>query len=151
MRALVAIDGSESALHALHRTRAIFADATLVLVCVVAPLVDPNEGAGGFAGPTMTPEEAERDHTAQVVAADATLAEAARSLGPEPLDQRVVVGSPADAIAALAAELAVDVVVIGSPGHSLLERAFTGSAGHSILHAAPTSVLIVPAPAARSV
>jgi nucleotide-binding universal stress UspA family protein len=147
VRALVAIDGTESSFHAAARARTLLpAGTTIVLATVVPPQIDPNEGAGGFAGPVMTEEEAEREHTGQIVAADAALAEAARAIGPEPLEQHVVEGSPHEALAELATQLGVDLIVLGSHAHGLLERAFLGSEEDAILRASPASVLMIPPP-----
>ena len=147
MRALVGIDGSQSAVHAARRARELLPDGTsLVLVTVTPPPIDPNEGAGGFAGPTMTPEEAEHDYAGSVVVADAMLAETARQLGAEPFDQRVVSGVPAEALCALARELGVDVVVVGSHEKRRLERAVLGSTSRAIVRSSPVSVLIIPPP-----
>lgn len=147
MRALVAIDGFDSGLHAAQQARALLpSGTTLILAAVVAPPIDPNEGAGGFAGPTITPQDAERQHAGDVVAADAALAEVARALGPEPIEQRVVVGTPADALAALAAEQQIDLLVVGAHGHGIVSRALHVATDDSILRASPVSVMLVPPP-----
>jgi nucleotide-binding universal stress UspA family protein len=52
--------------------------------------------------------------------------------------------SPADAVAAVAAETNADAIVCGTRGHSALTGAILGSVAQRLLHVAPCAVIAVP-------
>jgi nucleotide-binding universal stress UspA family protein len=56
------------------------------------------------------------------------------------------IGRAADRIARVAADEAVDLIVVGSHRRGLLERAMVGSVSGGVLHCAQMSVVCVPAP-----
>ena len=145
MRVVVATDGSEPSIEAARRAAALWPadDVEFVVVSVILPLDDPNAAAGGFAGPTQTLEEARDEHRADVVEADATLAETAQAIGARPIEQRLVEGDPAIRVVELAEELAADVVVVGSHGKGLAKRLLLGSTSEQIVREAPCPVLVV--------
>ena len=144
MRVLIATDGSEVAIDAARQAPALLAaDATFALVTAVAPIADPEEDAGGFEGPVITPEEAADDHRSQVVNADGSLAVTATALGPAPIEQLVVEGGAGEAICALAAESGFDLIVVGSHGRGFIARAVLGSVSSYIVSNAPCPVLVV--------
>jgi nucleotide-binding universal stress UspA family protein len=58
-------------------------------------------------------------------------------------DLRVVAGSPAAAIAAVAEELSAELVVVGAHGRTGLPRLLLGSVAEKVIRAAPCSVLAV--------
>lgn len=74
----------------------------------VATIADPEEDAGGFEGPVITPEEAADHHRSKAVNADGSLVVTATALGPAPIEQLVVEGGAGEAICALAAESGFD-------------------------------------------
>jgi nucleotide-binding universal stress UspA family protein len=144
MRALVATDGSDASLEAARQAPAVLdADVTYLLVTVVPPPIDPNEGTGGFGGPVVTGQEAADAHRSDVVAADGALAATARAFGPVPLEQHVIEGSPGEAICAFARERDVDVIVVGAQGKGLVARAVLGSVSTHVVGHAPCPVLVV--------
>jgi len=69
-----------------------------------------------------------------------------------PLERRLVVGEPAEAIVQVAAETDSDLIVMGTHGRSGLARLLTGSVAESVLRKATCPVLTVkvPVPAAQS-
>jgi nucleotide-binding universal stress UspA family protein len=119
-------------------------DATFVLVCVIPPRAAPEDDAGGFEGPLLSPEEAEDLNREAVVDANAALAATAAVLGPVAVEQRVEEGSAADAICSVAHDLGVDLIVVGSHGKSALKEAFLGSVSRHVLHHCHRPVLVVP-------
>ena len=147
MRVLIATDGSDLAIHAASEAPALLAaDATFVVATVIAPTANPDDDAGGFEGPVITPEDAADDHRSDVVDADAVLALTAAALGPVPIEQLIVEGdtdSAGKAICARAAESAFDLIVVGSHGRGLIARAFMGSVSSYIVSHAPCPVLVV--------
>ena len=62
MNIVVATDGSESAIDAARRSLDLLRPgAHVVLVTVIPEYEDPQSDAGGFEGPVITEEEAEKD------------------------------------------------------------------------------------------
>jgi nucleotide-binding universal stress UspA family protein len=147
MRVLVATDGSDLAIHAARRAPALVAaDATFVVATVIEPTADPDEDAGGFEGPVITPEEAATEHRSNVVDADGALTLTAAALGAAPVEKRIIEGDAAEAgraICAHAAESGFDLIVVGSHGRGLIARAFLGSVSSYIVSHAPCPVLVV--------
>lgn len=144
MRVLIATDGSELAISAARQAPGLVAPgSTFVLVTAVAPTDDPEEDAGGFEGPLITPEEAADEHRSKVVEADAELARTAAALGSVPVEQLVVEGTPGEAICSLAAESKFDLIVVGSHGRGFLARVFLGSVSTYIVNHAPCPVLVI--------
>lgn len=145
MRALLATDGSEASADAIRAGRELLPDGTAWhLVTVIPPMVDPNEDTTGFAGPLIGPEEASTEHVEDVITGDGRLAAAARTLGPEPVDQWVLEGKPGEEICALAAAMPADVVVVGARGGNAVSRALLGSVSSYVVEHAPCAVLVVP-------
>lgn len=58
-------------------------------------------------------------------------------------DETVRTGTPRDELAKLAAELGADLLVVGTHGGGLIERALLGSVAEGVVEAAPCSVLVV--------
>jgi nucleotide-binding universal stress UspA family protein len=144
MRALIATDGSEFSITAARRAQQLLSsDLTLALVAVVPPRMDPNQDATGFAAPVISDVEAEDQHTGQVVEGHGSLAATARALGPDPIEQYLVEGSPGHAICDLAEELGVSVVVVGSHGKGFLAKTVLGSVSSHVVRHAPCPVLVV--------
>lgn len=145
MDVVIATDGSDvSGVAARVGSRLVPPDATFHLVTVVPPRIDPMETTTGFAGATISDEEADQRFTAGVVDGDAILAETARGLGPRPFHQRVLAGElPADEICRFAAALGADLVVVGSSGHGLTEL-LLGSVSSRVVEQSTSPVLVVP-------
>jgi nucleotide-binding universal stress UspA family protein len=59
-------------------------------------------------------------------------------------ERRVVLGLPADSLAALADEEAAELIVVGSRGRGAFRAALLGSLSTSLLGIAPCPVLVVP-------
>jgi nucleotide-binding universal stress UspA family protein len=147
LRVLVATDGSEASLEAAREAARLFGDgADLVLVTVVDAIEDPMADAGGFEGPVIDQNEAERHHREEVVAAEAALAATARAIGPEPLPQEIVEHgneSVGERICRLAEESGADIVVMGSHGHRAIVEVLLGSVSTYVVHHSPCPVLVV--------
>jgi nucleotide-binding universal stress UspA family protein len=143
VRVLVATDGSPLAIEAALGGAAVLRarEVTWVLATVVEPFHDPNEDATGFAGPLMSPEEAENEHTEAVVTGHGALAATARAIGPVPMQLVVAEGAPGKAICELAAEEGVDLIVIGASTH---QGHLLGSTTQDVVEHAPCPVLVVP-------
>ena len=148
-RVLVATDGSDASLAAARRAAALFPDGDFLLVTVIDELEDPMADAGGFEGPVMDEKEAEEDHRAEVVEAQAALAATAHGFGSRPIRQRVVEhrGEGRGAkLCATAADEHADLLVVGSHGHAVLADALLGSISNYVVHHSTVPVLVVPPP-----
>ena len=140
---LVATDGSELALKAAafagEVARALGARVSVLLVQTDELVVS---GAWG-AGSAMTVDQVRADLEQQ--AKEKELPETVKALGK--LEHEVetvsVWGHPATAITRFAKEQAVDLIVIGSHGHSGLREALLGSVSHAVANHAPCPVTIV--------
>lgn len=63
------------------------------------------------------------------------------------VESLIIQGEPAHQIAAAAADLHADLIVIGTHGRGRLERLLLGSVAEKVLRGAPVAVLSVPLPA----
>ena len=132
MKMLIAYDGSDGAKRALDLAASLAKHDDVVSVVSVAegiPLF-------GYASALPSPEQ-EEDRQGQLV-------EAARVLTAHGIASSLVrrSGDPATAILELAAELDVDLVVLGTRGRSSVERWLIGSVSSKVLHHAHCSVLV---------
>src|SRR6185369_16416654 len=59
------------------------------------------------------------------------------------IDQRIVLGRPADAILSTADEIRADLIVLGSRGHGRIRAMLLGSVSAEVADQAPQSVLVV--------
>ena len=134
---------------AARAAAATFPDGDFLLVTVIDELEDPMADAGGFEGPVMDEKEAEEDHRAEVVEAQAALAATAHGFGTRPMRQRVVEhrGEGRGAkLCATAADEDADLLVVGSHGHGVLADALLGSISNYVVHHSTVPVLVVPPP-----
>ena len=101
---------------------------------------------GGVAGGIAVADEAEK----QEAAARRLLAQVARDAGLTAAEQKVAIGSPAEALADLADEEEAELIVVGSRGRGAFKAAFLGSVSNSLVGIARCPVLIVPPGAAKA-
>ena len=145
MNILVATDGSEAALDAARRSIDLLRPgAHVVLVTVVPEYEDPQDDAGGFEGPVISEEEAEKDWKEATAAGQAALDRTASVLGTE-VEVRLVpdhegAGAVIDRVAS---ETSADVLVIGSSSKGWLSRLFGGSVSDYVAHHAPCPVMLM--------
>jgi nucleotide-binding universal stress UspA family protein len=144
MRALIATDGSDIAVHAARQGFEVLrAPAEVTLLCVLTFV--PGDEAGGFEGPVATPEEIEQEWAQARADADAALERTASALtGPAEVARRTEVGDAGAAIVSVAEEIGADVIVVGSHGRGLLGRiVHLGSVSDHVVRHAPCPVLVV--------
>ena len=145
MNILVATDGSESAIDAARRSLDLLRPgAHVVLVTVVPEYEDPQNDAGGFEGPVISKEEAEKDWKKATAEGQAALDRTAAVLGPD-VEVRL---SPDDestgaAVVRVAHEMNADVLVVGSSGKNWLSRHIGGSVSDYVAHHAPCPVMLI--------
>jgi len=147
-KALIATDGSDYALKAAVRAKAVLHPAVeYTLLTVVPPPVMP-VGApvtGIEAAPIATPETTEELTEAYKEEAQHSLERTAQALGGV-AQRRVEYGDPAAEICRLAEDEGFDVIVVGSHGSGFMKRVLLGSVSQHLLHHAPCPVLVVRAP-----
>ncbi len=152
MQVMVATDGTDAAIDAARQAIGLLRpDARITLVTVVVDREDPEQDAGGFEGPLLTPEQADRDYAEHLSAGQealertqAALERTAAALG----DHVEVLLIPSDEEAGLALihhaeQHHPDLLVIGAGGKGVLRRLFTGSVSDHVVHKAPCPVLVV--------
>lgn len=137
-RVLVAIDGSDPAMHAARLGVDVAArfGAKVTLAYVVPRLLLPPDVYG------LTLEEVEREQGGH---AQEVLRKAFVSLsgsGVE-VETQVLHGPPAEALAEAAAAPDVDLLVVGSRGQGAVKRVLMGSVSDRIVHICPKPVLVV--------
>ena len=147
---LIAYDGSLAARGAIARAAALFPGRSAVVATVwessLAALVPDPGGLGGPTVPIDVEATAEVDELMRRRAAGlaAEGAERAREAG---LDARPVSiedgGNVAETLAEIADAHGVDVVVVGSRGHSGIKARLLGSTSESVLHHCRRPVLVV--------
>jgi nucleotide-binding universal stress UspA family protein len=145
-RVLVATDGSGAAIAAARAATRLFPGAEFVLATVMSGLGPAEElayGAGGIAGPVLTPEQAEDLAREREAAAMTALTETAGAMGIAGARQDVLAGPAGDALCDFAAEIDADVAVVGSHGHGALARLVLGSVSQHVVRHAPCPVLVV--------
>ena len=140
MKVLVAIDGSECALHALQyiiEHRAFFsANPELVLVNVHLPLPSVRSKA------VLGSEVIERYYADE---AEAALAPARAMLAEKPCHsiERSLIGQPSALIIATAQQEGCDLIVMGTQGRSALGNLQMGSVATRVIATSPVPVLSV--------
>jgi nucleotide-binding universal stress UspA family protein len=147
-RILVATDGSACADHAASEAvRLLGADHEFVVLTVAAlPAVSGAAAVTPAAEISLGPEEIQAlDEAAEVAAHEQVerTAERLRSAGAASVTTKVVDGEAGAAICSEAEAMAVDVIVVGNRGASLLSRVLTGSVSTYVVHHAKGAVLVV--------
>jgi nucleotide-binding universal stress UspA family protein len=132
---LVAIDGSPASGEVLRRAGALAASvgAHLSALHVATPVVSSFDTPRAHV-------RAERDARLE---GERLLGEALRAVGGMLLETEVRVGNPAEIICRRAAEIGVDLVVVGSRRPGRIDRLLLGSVSGAVLECAPCSVLVV--------
>jgi nucleotide-binding universal stress UspA family protein len=142
---VVATDGSDHAERAARKVAdLIHPDAHIVIAsAMLGPDAVDLQGTG-FAGPTVTPQEAEELRRSAQVEASGEAASAARAFGSRPVTEQVIEGEAGPALAALAEQLDADLIVVGSHGKGIVGRFLEGSVSRYLLDHAHCPVLVVP-------
>ena len=147
-RVLVGTDGSESSFRAVDKAAQVAKDtgAKLLLACAYAPAHRKDAAAARELGEEAYTVAA--SHKADEVLGDATAR--VRALGVTDVDSASIEGDPVDALARLAADWEVDLVVVGNRGLNSLAGRLLGSVPANISHRAACDVLIVHTTTGRS-
>lgn len=126
--AVAGIDGSEESVAAVETALRLFVDSlsSITLVTVL-----DYESGGSFTGIARQSEAYSR------------LAEVASNLEFEPIELKLVYGSPGAAIAELAAEGGFELVVVGARGNDM-SQALMGSVTERLIGNAPVPVFVGP-------
>ena len=140
-RVLVGTDGSESSFRAVDKAAQVAKDtgAKLLLACAYAPVGRKDAAAARELGEDAYAVSA--SHKADEVLGDA--ATRVRNLGVTDVETISEEGDPVDALARLAADWQVDLVVVGNRGLNSLAGRILGSVPANISHRSPCDVLIV--------
>lgn len=138
---LVGTDGSESSFRAVDKAAEVAKDAgaRLLLACAYASPARKDAAAQRELGEDAHIVSAA--HKADEVLGDAVTR--VRNLGVTKVETASVEGDPVDALARLAADWSVDLVVVGNRGLNSLAGRLLGSVPANITHRAPCDVLIV--------
>lgn len=141
MRVIIATDGTSLSVGAAARAlEVLHPDAELTL----ATAYEPAEYDGtGFAGPTASAEESDREEDERRLEAETVSTKTAAALGITGADHALLPGDPGPAICKLAQDLDAHAIVIGSHHRGLLKRAVMGSVSEYVVHHAPCPVLVV--------
>ncbi len=141
---LVGVDGSKESLEAARYAQGLaeqLGGQVTLLFALEPPQVIPVGPLSGYVV-TSAPRSEEDVRKAQQVL-DAIVAERPKVR----TTARVELGKPADTLCALAGQLGVDLLVIGSRGLGAGQRLLLGSVSDRVVHHAPCAVLVLRAPA----
>ena len=145
MHVLLATDGSPASIEAARRAGDLLAAAEHVTLLTVLTEV-PGDDAGGFEGSVFSPGEQEALWNQEMAEADDELDRTARALTSARIDKRVEAGDVGGTVCRVAADLGVDVIVVGSHGRRGFARLLFGSVSEHVVRHAPCPVLVVPSP-----
>lgn len=149
---VVGYDGSDEAGRALDRA-VEYAKAFGAKLAVVAvgelPAYVPPYGADPIAGSPPTFEDPAVSLVDPEAIAEGVLAGAKAHVGDVPTDYLTRIGSPDDALIAVAEERDAGMIVVGTRHLGFLGRLLEGSVSQDLVKRAPCDVLIVP-PAHKS-
>jgi nucleotide-binding universal stress UspA family protein len=137
-RVLVGVDGSEGSWRAAEFARDVARAfrAQLTLLHVIEPLPE-----GPLTALDDSPQSAY--YAARMAKACQFMRELADGLGVTEAEQVIEMGRPSDVIVGEAAERNVDLIVVGSHGHSQGTRLLNGSVGARLATISDRSVTIV--------
>ncbi|MBI5315077.1 MAG: universal stress protein [Nitrospirae bacterium] len=144
MKTILAVDGSDNSYEAVHALK-YFARAEQLTLFHVLDVPKP-------AYPMMMPEAAEEIYKTleQSMREDGErLLDRIQSLLPPhagPSTKQLRIGSPAEAIVAMAEEQKADLIVMGARGLGPVKERLFGSVSHRVLTLAPCATLIVNGP-----
>jgi nucleotide-binding universal stress UspA family protein len=144
---IVATDGSDLAIQAALAGLKLTKPGDNLVIVSVIDLVDPMEGAGGHAGPTLTHEQVEashRDARAEGEAAVTATAKAIQQIGysSELIETMLVEGDPGPTLCRVASDRSAAALILGSRGRGGLRRALMGSVSDYVVRNAPCSVVV---------
>ena len=142
MHVLIATDGSQSSIDAAERAGTILRGADHVTLLSVLTEV-PGDDAGGFEGSVFSEGEQEQLWQQELAEAGSELERTAAALTTAKVDKRIEVGDVGGTVCRVAADLNVDVIVVGSHGRGAIERILLGSVSEQIVRHAPCPVLVV--------
>jgi nucleotide-binding universal stress UspA family protein len=149
MHVLVGTDGSDEAVAAAVSGLGLLDSVDKVtLVCVVdnsSILMSGHES--GFAGGMATDEEVaevrRRNSGEASSALEVTVEALAEVVGDAEIETRIDEGDAGPLLSALAEELDVEAVVVGSQGKGAIKRALLGSVSGHVVNNAPCPVVVV--------
>lgn len=142
MHVLIATDGSPSSIDAARQAGTILRSADQVTLLSVVTEV-PGDDAGGFEGSVYSPGEQEALWKQEMAEAGEELERTAAELTSAKIEKRIEVGDVGGTVCRLAADLQVDVIVVGSHGRGAIERLLLGSVSEQVVRHAPCPVLVV--------
>ena len=142
MHVLIATDGSPASIDAARRSGELLKAADRVTLVTVVTEV-PGDDAGGFEGSVFSPGEQDRLWEQEMAEAGAELERTARALTTAQIDKRVEVGDVGGTVCRVAADLKVDLIVVGSHGRGAIERMLLGSVSDQVVRHAPCPVLVI--------
>ena len=142
MHVLIATDGSPASIEAARRAGELLKSADqITLVSVLTEI--PGDDAGGFEGSVYSPGEQEQLWKQEMAEAGEELERTAAALSTAKVDKRIEVGDVGGTVCRVAADLHVDVIVVGSHGHGAIARILLGSVSEQVVRHAPCPVLVV--------
>jgi nucleotide-binding universal stress UspA family protein len=142
MHVLIATDGSPASIEAARRAGELLKSADQITLLSVLTEV-PGDDAGGFEGSVYSPGEQEQLWKQEMAEAGEELERTAAALSSAKVDKRIEVGDVGGTVCRVAADLHVDVIVVGSHGHGAIARILLGSVSEQVVRHAPCPVLVV--------
>ncbi len=142
MHVLIATDGSPASIEAARRAGELLRSADQITLLSVLTEV-PGDDAGGFEGSVYSPGEQEQLWKQEMAEAGEELERTAAALSTAKVDKRIEVGDVGGTVCRVAADLHVDVIVVGSHGHGAIARILLGSVSEQVVRHAPCPVLVV--------
>jgi nucleotide-binding universal stress UspA family protein len=145
MHVLIATDGSDRSVLAARRAAELLRQADHVTLLSVVTEI-PGDDAGGFEGSVYSPAEQQAVWEQEMREAGEELTRTASGLTTAEIDKRIELGDVANTVCKVAAELGVDVIVVGSHGKTGFGRLLLGSVSEHVVRHAPCPVLVVREP-----